>query len=500
MAGEKTQVEIDAQIDAGIKVNGNKEITPPIHNAIEKALSNSYVNKKDGGKVMQVNFGQSTYIAPTDDEHYTPKKYVSDLFNTSFLQGGNSFTAAAVLGTNDVYDLLFETNNVSRGGVDSTGKWMFGLTTPITDTHKSNKSLGNTSAGWAEKWNDSDNALIASLDNNGMFAAYGGLSTDGVASIFSNTTDNKYFIGGSAGNGSTGMNNVFVGNQAGANSTDDYLIAFGTNALFSSVGANKNSFGINSGYDSNGTNCNFFGTNTGYEFVGDYADFFGFAAGQSGSGNRKIGFGIYAGRLNTDSNVAIFADYYDIYFNYDIARDALGTSTHAVTLQTGGSKAGTNESAAASIFKIAPARGTGNAASGNVVIQRANVQASGTTRHTLSDGLIYEAQTGYTTASTSTSENVLLVGAYQSKSANYTALPTDKTIECTANAFTVTLYTAVGYKARKLIVDNSEGTGTVTIDADGTELVGGALTLTVNVGDSFILQSNGTNWKIIATY
>ncbi len=46
MAGEKTQAELDAQIDAGIRVNGNKEITPPIHNAIEKAITNSHINKK----------------------------------------------------------------------------------------------------------------------------------------------------------------------------------------------------------------------------------------------------------------------------------------------------------------------------------------------------------------------------------------------------------------------------------------------------------------------
>ncbi len=54
MAGEKTRAELDAQIDAGIRVNGNKEITPPIHNAIEKAITNSYVNKKDS-KVVPYN-------------------------------------------------------------------------------------------------------------------------------------------------------------------------------------------------------------------------------------------------------------------------------------------------------------------------------------------------------------------------------------------------------------------------------------------------------------
>jgi len=78
MAGEKTQVQIDAQIDAGIRVNGNKEITPPIHNAIEKAITNSYLNKKDGGMVVEVLAGYTTELTPSDNKHWTPKRYVDD--------------------------------------------------------------------------------------------------------------------------------------------------------------------------------------------------------------------------------------------------------------------------------------------------------------------------------------------------------------------------------------------------------------------------------------
>lgn len=351
----------------------------------------------DGSWLTTDIYKGELFINIVDNKTFTrtDSGIVQILMPTSgFQQGGNSFTAAATLGTNDLYDLLFETNNVSRQLIDSTGRFGFGTTSLSASTHKTNKSQGNTSAGWAEKWLDSDNALIASLDNNGLFSAYGGLSTDGVASIFSDTTNNRYFIGGNAGNSSTGVNNVFVGNNTGSGSTDDYLVGFGTNALLNSTGDNKNSFGIQSGQNSDGSNCNFFGTSTGDAFSGDYADFFGFAAGQDGSGNRKIGFGIYAGRLNTDSNVAIFADYYDIYFNHDIARDALGTSTHAVTLQTGGSKAGTNESAAASIMKFASARGTGNADSGDLQWLYSAPVASGTTRQSLALAATMDGATG----------------------------------------------------------------------------------------------------------
>lgn len=62
-----------------------------------------------------------------------------------FLQGGNSFTATAVIGTNDAFDLNFETNGTARGGVGSTGKWMMGVTTPHTDTYFSSQSQGTDS-------------------------------------------------------------------------------------------------------------------------------------------------------------------------------------------------------------------------------------------------------------------------------------------------------------------------------------------------------------------
>ncbi len=91
MAGEKTQIEIDAQIDADIKINGNREITPPKHNAIEKALSNSYVNKKDSGLVIQSLLGYTTELTPSDNKHLTTKKYVDDsLIGDHYFVGSES--------------------------------------------------------------------------------------------------------------------------------------------------------------------------------------------------------------------------------------------------------------------------------------------------------------------------------------------------------------------------------------------------------------------------
>lgn len=102
---------------------------------------------------------------------YSPTQdAVRDLVETGlFKQSGNSFTANASIGTNDAFDLLFRTNNANNGVLTSDGKWGFGVTTPFANTHKSNKSLGNTSGSYAERWTNSDDDDVAWLRNNGDF-------------------------------------------------------------------------------------------------------------------------------------------------------------------------------------------------------------------------------------------------------------------------------------------------------------------------------------------
>jgi hypothetical protein len=118
----KTNTDLKAQIDAGIKINGNKEITPPIHNSIETNIIDSMVNVKDGGYVMEALFGQSVYTAPLDDRHFVTKKYVDDTIpTTAFVDGGNSFTADASIGTNDAFDLIFKTDGTENARLDTTG-------------------------------------------------------------------------------------------------------------------------------------------------------------------------------------------------------------------------------------------------------------------------------------------------------------------------------------------------------------------------------------------
>ena len=88
---------------------------------------------------------------------------------------------------------------------------------------------------------------------------------------------------------------------------------------------------------------------------------------------------------------------------------------------------------------------------------------------------------------------------YVAKTANYTATDSDQTIDC-AGTFTVTLPTAVGIKGKIYVVKNS-GTGTITIDGDGSETIDAALTQSIAVQyKSLVIQSTDAVWVIIESY
>lgn len=95
---KRTDAELQAQIDAGIRTNGNKEITPPIHNSIEQNIVKSKISKKDGGLVVDALLGYSVTLVPTDPKHFTPKEYVDNLsVGTKYWKGNPSSPAAGDL-------------------------------------------------------------------------------------------------------------------------------------------------------------------------------------------------------------------------------------------------------------------------------------------------------------------------------------------------------------------------------------------------------------------
>ena len=89
--------------------------------------------------------------------------------------------------------------------------------------------------------------------------------------------------------------------------------------------------------------------------------------------------------------------------------------------------------------------------------------------------------------------------AILSKSANYTVQTSDGSnvvVLCT-NTITITLYAASGNSGKIINVKNN-GTGTITIDANASELIDGALTQTISAQyTNLTLVCDGTGWAII---
>lgn len=87
--------------------------------------------------------------------------------------------------------------------------------------------------------------------------------------------------------------------------------------------------------------------------------------------------------------------------------------------------------------------------------------------------------------------------AYVAKTATYTATISDRTIEATANTFTITLPTAVGITGRQYVITNS-GAGVVTLATTSSQtfanVVATPTTLTLNQFATVTVESNGANW------
>jgi hypothetical protein len=90
---------------------------------------------------------------------------------------------------------------------------------------------------------------------------------------------------------------------------------------------------------------------------------------------------------------------------------------------------------------------------------------------------------------------------YAAKTAAYTLTNSDEAITCDASsaAFTVTLPTAVGISGRVYYIKKIDSSfNIVTIDANGTETIDGALTKKLATQyESIKLMSNGANWIIL---
>lgn len=85
------------------------------------------------------------------------------------------------------------------------------------------------------------------------------------------------------------------------------------------------------------------------------------------------------------------------------------------------------------------------------------------------------------------------------KTEAYTVVAGDRgdLIDCTSGTFTLTLTAAATLGAGFAFAVRNSGTGVVTIDPNGTELIDGATTLALAGGESCFCVCTGTGWKTV---
>jgi len=95
-----------------------------------------------------------------------------------------------------------------------------------------------------------------------------------------------------------------------------------------------------------------------------------------------------------------------------------------------------------------------------------------------------------------------VIGAYATKSADYTMTASDFCVDvsgASANV-TITLPTASGIAGTIYVIKRSDATYDVTIDGNGAETIDGNATVTLSAQYQFkMIMSDGTNWKVIAS-
>jgi len=103
------------------------------------------------------------------------------------------------------------------------------------------------------------------------------------------------------------------------------------------------------------------------------------------------------------------------------------------------------------------------------------------------------------TAPSNPSENDIWIDTnaytYRAVTGTYTIDTNDYLLDCTANTFTITLPTAVGFTGEYIIKNSSNGI--ITIDGNGSETIDGNTTVDIVTPHSLTFRSDGTNFIIV---
>jgi hypothetical protein len=184
----KTDVQLKANTDAVVVVNGNREITPPLDNALRTDIIDSKVNV-NGGNVIVGLVGYTTELTPSDNKHLATKKYVDDSVN-----------AIPILTEGDGIDITSEEVSLDLEGYSTTDPIDITTTQSISLTAAAGFGLNGIVA-------ISDDLTLSNLTASQLLELNGSKE---VISVAKGTAHNKNF-GTTAGTVAAGNDTRFLG-------------------------------------------------------------------------------------------------------------------------------------------------------------------------------------------------------------------------------------------------------------------------------------------------
>lgn len=288
-----------------------------------------------------------------------------------FSNGGNSFGSIATLGTNDLNNLAFETNNVERMRIDTNGNIGIG-TTPTSGV----KLLVNGIISSPDTGSSSERfGLLSSAAGNNSVAI--GVSSNALGdqsiSIGQNSKSAYQSTVVGVGSRSDTAYNVFLGSGI-TDTSGGSNVALGTN-----VGIQGNIQSVVTGYVASSTNGSFnavYGATAKANGVG-YATSLGYAANTSTYGGIALG----ANALTTAGGQFVVGGNYSGITNMYVGAGVVNTNSFKPTTTTINATGGSGTDITGSNLGIAGGRSTGTANGGSIIFSTA--QASGVSSTTL---------------------------------------------------------------------------------------------------------------------